>query len=115
MTNWTAGEATCGGRSELGDVLGQEEEVTMSEEERYERARKRVRELRRFYTHAATYVLVMIVLVFVDYSDRGNWWVYWPALGWGIAVVMHAFETFGTGWERRKIQQLLRKEESDES
>ena len=86
----------------------------MTEEERVERARTRAHELRKFYSHAATYALVMVVLFFVDYSDRGTWWVYWPALGWGIAVAMHAFETFSTGWEKRKIKQLLEKDERED-
>jgi hypothetical protein len=90
------------------------EEDRMIEDERYERARKRARELRKFYTHVATYVLVMIGLVFVDYTDRGNWWVYWPAVGWGIVVAMHAFETFSTGWEKRKIRQLMEEDQKDE-
>jgi len=69
----------------------------MAQDERYERAKKRVKELRTFYSSLAIYVVVMIVLFIVDYSDRGNWWVYWPAMGWGIAVVLHAFRVFGPG------------------
>ncbi|UCF09920.1 MAG: 2TM domain-containing protein [Candidatus Bipolaricaulota bacterium] len=84
-----------------------------TEEERYERARKRARELRAFYTHVATYVLVMVLLVFVDSRDHGGWWVYWPALGWGIAVAAHAFETFSTGWEKRKIKKLMERDGKD--
>ena len=90
----------------------------MSQEERYERARKRVRKLRYFYRSLATYLAVMIVLFIVDYMDHGNWWVYWPALGWGIAVALHAVRVFGpgadSGWEERKIKQLMEKEEQDE-
>jgi len=89
----------------------------MTQEERYERARKRVKELRDFYIHLATYVVVMSVLFFIDYSDHGTWWVYWPALGWGIAIVINAFEVFGPGdkWEARKIKELMDKDEQDET
>jgi len=83
--------------------------------DRYERARRRAKELKSFYVHLMTYVGVMIVLFFVDYSDRGGtWWFYWPLLGWGIAVAMHAFETFGHRWERRKIEQILENEDRSE-
>ena len=90
----------------------------MEQDERYERARKRVKAMRDFYIHLATYVVVMIVLLIVDYSDRGTWWVYWPAIGWGVAIVLQAFQVFGPGagskWEERKIKELLEREESDD-
>jgi len=91
----------------------------MTQDERYERAKKRVKELRTFYSSLAIYVVVMIVLFIVDYSDRGNWWVYWPAMGWGIAVVLHAFRVFGpgagSGWEERKIKEFMERDESDDT
>ena len=88
----------------------------MAQDERYERARKRVKELREFYGGLAAYVVVMIVLFIVDYSDRGNWWVYWPAMGWGIAVVLHALRVFGPGprWEERKVKELMERDESQD-
>jgi hypothetical protein len=82
-----------------------------TEEERYRRARRRARELRAFYTHVVTYVVVIGFLFFVDARDHGNWWVYWPAMGWGIAVVMHAVQTFTTGWEKRTIKKLMERDE----
>jgi len=87
----------------------------MEEREKYERAERRVKQLKSFYSHLVTYIGGMVVLFFVDYTDRGGtWWFYWPLLGWGVAVAIHAFETFGTGWEKKKIRQLLEKEEREE-
>jgi len=89
----------------------------MTEEERYARARKRVKELRYFYRSLATYVVVMIVLFIVDYVNGGTWWVYWPALGWGAALALHAIRVFGAGrgsrWEERKIQEIIDRDERD--
>ena len=86
----------------------------MNQEQKYERARKRVKELRDFYMGLAAYVVVMLVLFIIDYSDRGGWWVYWPAAGWGIGLALHAFRVFGPGtkWEERKIQQLMDEDET---
>jgi len=86
----------------------------MTQEERYERARKRVRELRDFYISLAAYVVVMIALFIIDYSDRGTWWVYWPAGGWGFALILHAFRVFGPSarWEERKIKELMERDET---
>ena len=87
----------------------------MEEQKKYEQAERRVKELKSFYAHLAAYGGIMVVLFFVDYSDRGGtWWFYWPLMGWGIAVAIHAFETFSTGWEKRKIKQLMKREERDE-
>ena len=86
----------------------------MTQDERYERAKKRVKELRDFYTSLATYAVVMIFLFFIDYSNGGGWWVYWPAMGWGIGLVLHAFRVFGpssgSNWEKRKIQEFMERD-----
>ena len=86
----------------------------MEQEERYKRAEARVKELKSFYSHLVIYVVVMVILFIVDLQDHGNWWFYWPLMGWGIAVVIHAFNTFTTGWEKRKVKQLMEKEEEEE-
>ncbi len=86
----------------------------MEQDEKRERAEQRVKELKSFYSHVITYVVVMVVLFIIDSRDRGNWWFYWPLMGWGIAVVLHGFNTFTTGWEKRKIKRLVEKEEEEE-
>jgi len=86
----------------------------MERDERYERARKKVKELKDFYGHVVVYVGVMIILVIVDSLDKGgNWWVYWPALGWGVFVVLHGARVltpFSRRWEERKIKELMDKD-----
>lgn len=85
-----------------------------------ERARKRARELKDFYGHLATYVLVCSLLVVIDLADGsradefiGLNWAYWPIFGWGIAIVIHAVSVFIplSGWEERKAEQLYQKEQ----
>ena len=89
----------------------------MAQEERYERARKRVRELRYFYRSLATYLAVMVVLFVVDLASGDGWWVYWPALGWGAAVLLHAIRVFGPGrgsqWEERTIKEIMDRDERE--
>jgi hypothetical protein len=82
-------------------------------DEKLLRAQKRVKELKYFYTHLAIYLMIITMLFFIDYSDRGNWWVQWPAFGWGIAVVLHGISAskFGKGWEDKKIKEIMEKEE----
>ena len=69
------------------------------------------RALKGFYSHLATYAVVISLLAILDYLSGPSWWVQWPLVGWGIALVLHAlgvfvFDTrFGSDWERRKAQE----------
>ena len=90
----------------------------MNHEDKLDRAKKRVSELKSFYQHFFLYIIVMGVLFIIDWRDHGNWWFYWPLLGWGIGIVSHAFSTFGVfgrNWEDRKVKQLLEKDDTEES
>jgi hypothetical protein len=85
-----------------------------SEQRRYERAQARVKELKGFYTHATAYVLVNIGLFVINLLTGGGWWFYWPLLGWGIGLGIHALSVFAFGggpfgrdWEERKTRELM--------
>lgn len=105
----------------------------MDDTQAYERARARVRQLKAFYLHAAIYFVVMLALLAINAVTRdgahdmmfngsrfhdsgGDWWVMWPALGWGIAVAIHAITILvgGVGrldnWEERKVEEIVRRE-----
>jgi fatty acid desaturase len=83
----------------------------MAKGKQYEEAKKQVLELKAFYTHLAIYLVVALLLFVVDYSDAGNWWFYWPVIGWGIFVVAQGISVakFGVGWEEKKIKELMDK------
>ncbi len=88
----------------------------MEENEKYERAKKRVSALKGFYRHLTIYIAVMALLFFIDLADGGNWWFFWPAIGWGIAVVIHGVSVgfdigmLGPEWEEKKIKEIMEKE-----
>lgn len=85
------------------------------------KASERARELKDFYKHLTTYVLVCSLLVVIDLADSdissdtflGLNWAYWPIFGWGIAIIIHASSVFLPlgGWEERKAQKLYEKEQ----
>jgi len=86
---------------------------------KYERARKRVRQLKGFYKHLTIYVLVNTLLVIVNLvTSPDRIWFYWPLLGWGIGLLAHAASVFmyenpwGKDWEDRKIKELMDKDTS---
>jgi hypothetical protein len=87
----------------------------MSDQEiRYRNAKKRVEALKEFYVHLTVYVLVNLLLFTINMlTSPHSLWFFWPLLGWGIAVVLHALRVFGlghrlvAGWEERKINELM--------
>ncbi len=97
-------------------------EVAVTEQDpAMERARERAHELKDFYKHLITYVLVCGLLVVIDVAGRdvgadtfiGLSWAHWPIFGWGVAVIIHATSVFllFRDWEERKARQLYEKEQ----
>jgi len=88
------------------------------EDKRYEKARKRVQAIKRFYSNLLSYAIVIPVLAFINLKTTNFPWVVFPALGWGFGVLAHGMEAYGyspfTGpkWEERKIREFMEKEES---
>ena len=84
----------------------------------YYRAKKRVEELKGFYGNLISYCCVIPILVFVNltYSPHFQWF-WFSAGGWGFGLLMHAFKVFGysSNWEEIKIQEILRKEENQQT
>ena len=61
----------------------------------YQSAKKRVEAKIGFYMHLTVYVAVILLLMVINFlSSPGAIWFHWPMLGWGIAVVLHAFAVF---------------------
>ncbi len=79
----------------------------------YEKASKRVKELKGFYGNLTSYCLVIPFLLALNLLTAPNHlWFFWPALGWGIGIAAHAISVFGIGkeWEEKKIKQLMEEE-----
>jgi hypothetical protein len=62
---------------------------------KYNKAKKRVKELKGFYGHLASYVVVIPILIFINlYFSPKHIWFYWPMLGWGTGLFFHALGVF---------------------
>ncbi len=87
--------------------------------ERYEKARKRVEELKKFYGNLVTYVVINIVLMIINLVTNPNsLWFYWVTIFWGIGILLHASKVFifkgkllGEEWEQKKIKEIMGKDE----
>ena len=86
----------------------------------YLKAQKRVEDLKAFYGNLTVYIIVIVgiaILNLVTYPQ--HLWFLYPAIGWGIGVVIHGMSVFnympflGSNWEAKKIQELLNKDKSD--
>jgi hypothetical protein len=83
-------------------------------DEKYYRARKRVREIKGFYGNLASYIIINLFFLFINLqTSPDHLWFYWPMLGWGIGVIFHGLKVFnsmpflGKDWEERKIKEFM--------
>lgn len=91
-----------------------------SEEDKYIRAKKKVENLKGFYSNLLAYVLVIPFLIFINLKTSPNHlWFWWPMLGWGVGIVFHAFGVFGHNivlgkdWEEKKIKEMMDKDSNN--
>ena len=67
----------------------------MSEEEIYEKAKKRVEDKRGFFVHFTVYIVVNIMLALIwAFVTKGFPWFLIVIGGWGIGVLMHFLSVF---------------------
>ena len=98
------------------------------EEQQYLSAKKRVKEIKGFYSHLLIYVLINIfisgIIIFgltnnnISLSESfKNFGIYSTWLFWGIGIFFHWLSVFGfknllgSSWEEKKIRELMKKED----
>ena len=89
--------------------------MTTPDDAAYREARDRVRAQRALYQHLIVYTAVMCMLFLINLASSPKWWVQWPAMGWGLLLVLHGIFTstglLGPAWEERRIAELMRQKE----
>ncbi|MAP55017.1 MAG: histidine kinase [Altibacter sp.] len=86
---------------------------TYISEKKYERAKKKVEELKSFYVHLTIYIVMIPVFIWLNYRSTGFPWAIFPIVGWGFGVMGHAMEVYnynpflGKDWEEKKIKKLM--------
>ena len=87
-------------------------------EKAYKEARKRVKKKKDFYEHFTTYFVMSVFFLLLNLvTAPGQWWFYWPILGWGFGVVFHYLDVFGIpglgtlsrDWEERAMEEEIKK------
>jgi len=96
-----------------------------TEEQKYLRAKKKVKSIKGFYVHLIVYLLVNGFLLLSKALTSGGWEVFWEwqayntPLFWGIGLAFHGFSVFGMdiilgkNWEDNKIKELMNKDNRD--
>ncbi len=95
-------------------------------EDKLERAKKRVQELKGFYIHATVYTVINIfilvnIYVRTDYDNEGFWKFghFLTPFFWGIGLLFHGLKVFdanpffGKNWEERKIKKYMNEDRED--
>ena len=88
-----------------------------TEEIKYQKAKERVEAIKGFYTHLIVYIVVNLILFSINMIvSPDSLWFFWPLIGWGIGLAMHALSIYGFGrwfsadWEERKIREIMENE-----
>lgn len=98
--------------------LQKEEEMTEQAKEPSEQriALQEVREIKHFYSRLSTYLVVISLLLIINFMTNPSYiWAWWPALGWGIGIILHGLKTFkiinfwDAGWEKKQVEKRLGK------
>ena len=79
----------------LASTLNSEVESEDSAVSEREQARKRLQERRDFGSHLVAYAVVNAFLIGVwAMTGAGYFWPAWVLAGWGVGLVLHAWEVF---------------------
>ncbi len=83
----------------------------------YEKAKERVEAIKSFYGNLLAYCTVIPGLAILNYNTTSFPWIIFPALGWGLGVVVRGMEAFGYDplwgkkWEEKKLREYMEEED----
>lgn len=86
-------------------------ELVMTENQQLEGARARAKAKFDFYVHLAVYLVVIGMLLGINLvSWSGQYWVFWPAFFWGVALVFHAASAFLISQKEAMVDRMVKRE-----
>ncbi len=83
----------------------------------YLKAQKKVEDIKGFYGNLMSYIIVISGLAVLNLvTSAAHLWFLYPAVGWGIGVIIHFCSVFnyipflGRDWEERKLNEFMERE-----
>lgn len=83
---------------------------------KYLRAQRRLKQLKGFYSHLAVYLIVNPVIIYLNSKKFGfaDVMAYSTAIMWGLVIIIHFVGVFFfRNWEEKKIDELMKKIKND--
>ena len=69
-------------------------EIKNNDIERYQIARKKVDEIKGFYDHLVSFVVVNLFLLFINLKYTPEYlWFFWSFISWGIGLFFHGMNS----------------------
>ena len=104
--------------------------------EKYEKAKKRVKEIKGFYAHLRIFILVNLIIIIgrfvvlkyvisiedqtADFLNWIDWNTFITPVLWGIGLLIHGLVVFNKklrffnkDWEEKKIREFMEEEENN--
>lgn len=94
--------------------------MEVNRNEKYKRAKKRMEEIKGFYWHLFTSVLVIPILSIINYLTSDYPWALFPIAAFILSLCIHWFVVFKRGsfftrhWEEKKIQEFMEEDEKEQ-
>lgn len=86
----------------------------MKDQKSLQTARTKAKAKVEFKIHLISYLVVITLLAIINLSLTPEYiWFKWPLMGWGIAIILHAFRVYysgNTSIKDRMIEKEMRKQ-----
>ena len=82
----------------------------LSEDEIYQKAKKRVEEIKGFYAHLCVYLVfnILIIVIWLVTSLGYFPWFIFPVGGWSVVIILHCLFVFvfhkDANWEKKAVE-----------
>ncbi|HNQ26984.1 MAG TPA: 2TM domain-containing protein [Aquaticitalea sp.] len=100
--------------------------IDYNEQDRYDRAVKKVKQIKGFYSHLLVYIVINLMIFVLNVQDLEpgesyfQWQNFLTLFFWGIGLLAHGLSVFipdiilGKGWEERKIKEYMDKHKNQQ-
>ncbi len=97
-------------------------DVQESEQDLLIEAKKRVENIKKFYAHLTSYIMVNAFLIFLNIITNNHFmWSLIVVFAWGIGLVSHGMQVYnynlflGKDWEDKKIREYMDKNKKNDN